>query len=429
LCLDSTKLRQLPDPIPYWSLKTVVEAGQRNPFQGSELEAIDHLETLLKDAICQQMIADVPLGAFLSGGIDSSTIVALMQAQSNQPIKTFSIGFQEDSFNEAPFAKAIANHLGTDHTELYVGPQQTLEVIPQLPTLYDEPFADSSQIPTFLLAKMTRQYVTVSLSGDAGDELFAGYNRYFTLLEKDHLMRQMPQWQKTFFNRVPSKVKSAIIRTLRFAGAGGKANHVAYTRPLPGGVLYSPEAYYRLVQLSHWQPEMLVLHAQEHPTVLSDQARWADVDDMIARATYFDLAMYLPDDILVKVDRASMGVSLESRIPLLDHRVVEFSQHLPLSMKIRGKQGKWALRQVLSRYVPDELIERPKQGFAAPIDQWLRKDLREWGESLLNKTRLQNEGFLNADIIHKYWQDHQLGIRKADYLLWDVLMFQAWLDS
>ena len=423
-----------PQPVPYWSAKTIAESGVAYPFTGSEHEAIVHLESLLKDAVGMRMLADVPLGAFLSGGIDSSTVVALMQSQSQQPVKTFSIGFQEQNYNEAEYAKAVAQHLGTDHTELYVTANEAIAVIPKLPSLYDEPFSDSSQIPTFLVSQLARNHVTVSLSGDGGDELFSGYNRYFVGRSIWQKIGWMPKAVRHFtakaltsvspqnWNRGFAAVDTMLPTKLKVAVSGDKLHKLASILTLP-----HPDIMYAGL-VSHWrEPEEVVIDSSELSTVLSDRNSWASLPDFTERMMYLDLISYLPDDILVKVDRASMGVSLEGRIPFLDHRVVEFAWQIPLSMKIRSNQGKWLLRQVLYKYVPKELIERPKMGFGIPIDSWLRGPLREWAEDLLDESRLRREGYFNPLPIRQKWDEHQSGKFNWQYYLWDVLMFQAWL--
>ena len=425
-----------PTPVSYWSAKEAAELGVAEPFIGSEQEAVAQLEALLQKAVGLRMVADVPLGAFLSGGIDSSTVVALMQAQSSQAVKTFSIGFYEDAYNEAQYAKAVAKHLGTDHTELYVTPEETLAVIPKLPMLYDEPFSDCSQVPTFLLSQLAKHHVTVSLSGDGGDELFAGYNRYFWGRNIWYITGWIPKplrqsvaqaltslspqnWERDFAN-----FNALIPPQLRQFSNGDTLNKLAEILT----VSHPEDMYKRLI--SHWkEPTALVLGSLEPTTVLSDSRCWAKVSSFTESMIYLDIVSYLPDDILVKVDRASMGVSLEGRIPLLDHRVVEFALRVPLSMKIRNGQGKWLLRQVLYKYVPKELIERPKMGFGVPIDRWLRGPLRDWAETLLDETRLREEGFFNPQPIRQKWTEHLAGDRDWQYYLWDVLMFQAWLDQ
>jgi asparagine synthase (glutamine-hydrolysing) len=426
---------ETPPSRAYWSLKAVAEAGVRHPFAGNEAEAVESLDGLLRDAVKLRMEADVPLGAFLSGGIDSSAVVALMQAQSLRPVKTFTIGFHEEGYNEAKNAKAVAKHLGTEHTELYVTAAEAMAVIPKLPQIYDEPFADSSQIPTFLVSKMTRQHVTVALSGDGGDELFGGYNRYF--------------WGRDIWRKVGWMPKSARVSMARgltalppqswdkiFSAMGTMLPHRLRAK-LPGDKLHklagvlacaTPDAMYRGL-VSFWEPASVVLGASAPPTALTDHGQCADIPDFTQRMMFLDAVSYLPDDILAKVDRASMAVSLEGRVPLLDHRVAEFAWTLPLDMKIRGGQGKWPLRQLLYKYVPMELIERPKMGFGVPIDIWLRGPLREWAENLLDESRLKKEGFFNVYAVREKWNEHLAGNRNWASLIWTVLMFQAWLEE
>lgn len=435
LTLETANPKLTPTPIPYWSAQSVAESGIAHPFSGTDTDAIECLDRLLRDAIRQQMVADVPLGAFLSGGVDSSTVVALMQAQSRQPVKTFTIGFHEDSYNEAKDAKAVAQHLGTDHTELYVTPEEAIATIPKLPALYDEPFADSSQIPTFLVAQLARQYVTVSLSGDGGDELFGGYNRYFwgrriwqQIGWMPHSLRntaahlltaRSPQaWNHTFTRLAPFLPKA-----LKQRLPGDKLHKLAEVLGVE-----SPEAMY-LMLVSLWKnPASLVIGASEPMTALTNPQLRANLPDFSQQMMYLDTITYLPGDILTKVDRATMGVSLEARVPFLDHRVVELAWQIPLAMKIRNGQGKWLLRQVLYKYVPPNLIERPKMGFGVPIDSWLRGSLRDWAEDLLSETRLRREGFFDPQPIRQKWAEHLSGDRNWQYYLWNVLMFQAWLD-
>ncbi|MDR1228705.1 MAG: asparagine synthase (glutamine-hydrolyzing) [Azoarcus sp.] len=419
----------------YWSLKTAAETGYEHPFLGRDEEAIDTLEYLLERAIQNQQVADVPLGAFLSGGIDSSTIVALMQANSTRPVKTFTIGFHEAAYNEAEHAKAVAKHLGTEHTEIYVSPQDALDVIPALPRIYDEPFSDSSQIPSFLLSRLARSHVTVSLSGDGGDELFGGYNRYFWASSIWRRLGWMPQNLRAALagalTRLPPQSWNNFFRALdrllpkrfHYANPGDKLHKAAEILAAK-----TPEEIY-LGLVSHWKaPSRLVRDGEEPQSILTDPARQATLPDFQARMMYLDAITYLPDDILVKVDRASMAVSLETRVPMLDHHLVEFAWRLPLHMKIRSGQGKWLLRQVLYRHVPKDLIERPKMGFGIPVDQWLRGPLKAWGESLLNPERLIREGFFHTDPIERKWHEHQTGQRNWSYYLWDILMFQSWLE-
>lgn len=435
-CLLQVSSRERQSKVErYWSFLDVVLAGAAQPLQGSPEEITDELEALLKSAVRQQMIADVPLGAFLSGGIDSSTVVALMQAQSDQPVKTFTIGFKEEGYNEAPYAKAVAQHLGTDHTELYVTPEQALEVIPRLPTLYCEPFSDPSQIPTFLVSQLARQHVTVSLSGDAGDEMFGGYSRYFRANNLWRRISRLPcsirrltsagirALSPSVWNALLGPVQPLMPRSLHRADLGDRLHKGAHLLSR-----HSLEEFY-LGFVTHWDPAAVVLGGKEPATPLNGAS--PDLSGLypVERMMALDAITYLPDDILVKVDRAAMGVSLETRMPFLDHRVVEFAWRLPLSLKIRNGQGKWLLRQVLYRYVPKELIERPKMGFAVPIDAWLRGPLREWAEALLAEDRLKREGFFDPQPIRQKWAEHLSGKRNWQNHLWDVLMFQAWLEK
>lgn len=420
----------------YWSGAAVAADGAARPFQGRPEEGVDALDALLRDAIGGQMMADVPLGAFLSGGVDSSTVVALMQVQSNRPIKTFSIGFHEDAYNEAEHAAAVARHLGTDHTELYVTAREALDVIPKLPSLYDEPFADSSQIPTYLVSQLARRHVTVSLSGDAGDELFCGYNRYQITASLWGRLSAMPAGVRSAMAWGLTRVSPDRIN--RLAGsvkAAGRWRNIGEKIHKGAGVMAarSSEELYRGM-VSQWQsPSDIVVGGHEPDTVLTrPDDRLAGLND-VERMMALDMLTYLPDDILAKVDRASMACSLESRVPFLDHRVVEFAWRLPLEYKLRresqGYTTKWALRQVLYRYVPVELIERPKMGFGVPIDSWLRGPLRDWAEELLSEARLRREGYLNPAPIRQKWAEHLGGQRNWQHPLWCVLMFQAWLEN
>lgn len=424
-----------PEPVAFWAMKDMAEKGLTNPYKGNDQEAISGLDVLLRNVVCEQMVADVPLGVLLSGGIDSSTIASLMQAQSSKPVKTFTIGFQETSYNEADYAKLIAKHLGTEHTELYLTPEETMAIIPKLPELYDEPFADSSQIPTFLVSQLAKQHVTVSLSGDGGDEFFGGYNRYFwyrTLWKsigwaptapRQALARGITAFSPDSLEGIYRKILCFLPDKIRQRNIGDKLHKLAE-------ILSSrnPETLY-LGLVSHWkEPESVVLDAVEPPSQVTDRAKWPHITDFTDLFMYLDAITYLPDDILAKVDRASMGTSLEIRSPYLNHLVADFAWHLPLSMKVRQGQGKWILRQVLYNYVPKKLIERPKMGFGVPIDAWLRSPLREWAENLLDEKRLKSEGFFNPEPIRRKWQEHLSGKRNWQYHLWDVLMFQSWLE-
>lgn len=437
LTIEADYKGELLAPVPYWSPSRVAEEGSgHRAARQDPIEAVSQLDTLLRETIEQQMVADVPLGAFLSGGVDSSTVVALMQVQSSQPVRTFTIGFHEAGYNEAEAAKAVAQHLNTDHTELYLTPQDAMDVIPKLPTLYDEPFADSSQIPTYLIAQLARQHVTVSLSGDGGDELFGGYKRYSWGRNIWKSIGWLPGRLRQLVSRIVTSIspqcwdrlfRPAVLFVPHLSGSalhGDRAHKLAEILTVKD----ADELYHGLV--SHWKdPASIVLNSREPLTALTDPSRRADLADFTERMMYLDMVNYLPDDILVKVDRATMAVSLEARVPFLDHRVVEFAWGIPLSMKVRAGQGKWLLRQVLHKYVPRELIERPKMGFGVPIDSWLRGPLREWAEDLLAEDRLKREGHFYAGPIRQKWLEHLSGARNWQYYLWDVLMFQAWLGA
>jgi asparagine synthase (glutamine-hydrolysing) len=414
----------------FWDAREVALAGLANPIQGTDRELTDELEKTLQDAVKRRMMADVPLGAFLSGGIDSSTVVALMQASNSGPVKTFSIGFEIPGFNEAHHAAAVAHHLGTEHTELMVTPQQALDVIPQLPEWYDEPFADSSQIPTYLVSAMTRRHVTVALSGDGGDELFAGYGRYSLARRSWRGLSVLPRALRSAMSdaitRVPadrwSRLLSFIPARLRPPQIGDKIHKMATVLNLPDG-----DAVYRRL-VTHWEPGEVMPGVPEVKGVLWDTSLAQRMPGLLERMQFLDLVTYLPDDILTKVDRASMAVALEARVPLLDHRVVELAWRLPRSAKVRGGTSKWLLRQVLHRHVPQRLVERPKMGFGIPLGEWLRGPLRDWAETLLGEQRLREAGLLDARRVRQHWHEHLSGHRNWQYLLWDVLMLEAWRD-
>jgi len=418
----------------YWKLEDAIMLGRASELEGSDDDLVDLVEARLRATIREEMIADVPLGAFLSGGIDSSTIVALMQAESRRPVKTFTIGFGEDAYNEAVHAKAVAGHLGTDHTELYVTAGQARDVIPRLPSLYDEPFGDSSQIPTFLVAQMARQQVTVALSGDGGDEAFGGYNRYFigrriwrTLAPvpvsvRRGVARAIHGVSPASWGALLGAAQSVLPSRVRVAHAGDRMHKLADVVASQSMV-----GMYRSL-VSHWrQPASMVIGGSEPATLLDEPMPGLEALGDVERMMYWDARTYLPDDIMVKVDRAAMAVSLEVRAPFLDHRVMELAWRLPLRMKLRDGVGKWVVRKVLERHVPTALVERPKMGFGVPIDQWLRGPLRDWAGDLLSPDRLRREGFLRPEPIQLKWDEHQASTRNWQYLLWDVLMFQAWL--
>ena len=415
---ESFQVGAEPQPEAYWSLHEVIQAGRAHPFEGDAGEAVEALHEVLRQAVASQLEADVPLGAFLSGGIDSSTIVALMQTCSPRPVRTFTIGFDEPAYNEAQHAKAVANHLGTDHTEMYVSPQDALDVIPRLPRLYDEPFSDSSQIPTSMVSAMTRQHVTVALSGDGGDELFGGYTRYFRTRALWKYLGPVPNWIRRVYQGLVAAVPPGL----------GKIRSVDRARKLSDILDFrEPEQLYCRL-LSHWkEPAAIVRHSSEPQSSMSNYRAWPSAPDMESRMMGIDTLTYLPDDILVKVDRAAMGVSLETRAPFLDHRVVEFAWRLPVSVKIRRNESKWGLRKILYRYVPATLVERPKMGFGVPIESWLRGPLKDWAESLLDECRLRNEGYFRPALIRRRWTEHLDGTRRWDACIWDILMFQAWL--
>lgn len=425
-----------PEPLVYWSLSEVACSGHSSSLDVCEAEAIQLLDQTITRAVGGQLLADVPLGAFLSGGIDSSLIVSMMQKQSAQPVKTFSIGFDVPGFNEAEHAKAVALHLGTEHTELYVKPDDALEVIPRLPALYDEPFADSSQIPTFLVSQLARQQVTVALSGDGGDELFFGYTRYLQMQKLVATLKKMPdslrllsgaglqKMSPSSFGRIYRALMPMLPAALRAKYPEDKLNRLQHILAARGD-----EATYQAL-ISHWaDPASVVKGAHEPSTWLTGRKPVPIELSLAEKCMLLDSLSYLPDDILTKVDRAAMGVSLETRVPLLDHRVVELAWRLPMRYKLRGDQGKWLLRQVLYQYVPKAIIDRPKMGFGIPVGEWLLGPLREWADALLDPVRLKQEDIFDADRVARVWHDFVAGRTNAQYLLWDILMFQAWLES
>jgi asparagine synthase (glutamine-hydrolysing) len=416
-------------PQCYWELGQIAAKGSTGYKEDPE-DLIDELDELLRDAVGRRMVADVPLGAFLSGGFDSTAVVALMQAQSTTPIKTFTVGFHEKGYNEAEHAKSVATYLGTDHTEIYVSPEEAMAAIPKLPIIYDEPFSDSSQIPTLLISELARRDVTVSLSGDGGDELFCGYSRYtqgYQIWKKLSLLpRSLRQVLGSLLQVFPGEPLESLLRILpkRF-----QITHLADRLPKLADVIKedASDLYYRRL-VSHWKnPAEVVLGGIEPPTIFSTLESQFKLPGLREQMMYTDSLTYLPDDILTKVDRASMSVGLEARVPLLDHRMVEFSWRVPMSLKVRDGKGKWLLRELLYRYVPRKLMERPKMGFGVPIDAWLCGPLREWADELLNEKKLREDGFFDPAPIRKMWREHATGERRWHYYLWDVLMFQSWL--
>jgi len=436
-CLLKVSLRSGELSIwPYWSGIRAARAGVANQIVGSESEIVEELDGILGQAVCDQMMADVPLGAFLSGGIDSSTVVALMQKHSAVPIRSFSIGFLESAYDEAVYARRVAKHLGTDHTELYVTPKDSLKVIPLLPTIYDEPFSDSSQIPTLLVAQLARQKVTVALSGDGGDELFCGYNRYHLTERLWGFLSHIPMPIRNSFSKGLSQITPESWDRLD-AALGGRLSMVLGLANLGNQlqkgsrVLNSPSAEMLYMALiSHWDdPTSLLIDPGEIDSKYLGSSSTLYGLGTVQRMMALDTVTYLPDDILTKLDRAAMSVSLEARTPFLDHRVVEFAWRLPHALKLRGGETKWALRQVLHRYVPNSLVDRPKMGFGVPIDSWLRGPLREWAEGLIAVDRLRREGYFKPDAVRQKWVEHLSGERNWQYHLWDVLMFQAWLEA
>jgi asparagine synthase (glutamine-hydrolysing) len=421
----------LPKVINYWSLTKCAIDGHKNQLPLNGLEIQNNLEEQLKLSVKQQMISDVPTGAFLSGGIDSSTIVSLMQSQSNKPIKTFTIGFSKDDFNEAQYAKKIAKHLGTDHTELYFSPKKAMEVIPKLPTIHDEPFSDNSQIPSFLLSQLAKKKIKVALSGDGGDELFCGYNRYNSTNSWSNKFNLIPKLlRKVLANGIKSISQDNLNRLLNllpnlneYASSGYKIKSI---NALEAKTL--SDLYY--VLSSHWQnPTDAVINSKEPGTFLTKfQPKLPDLNNhQIMMA--LDQITYLPNDILVKVDRTSMASSIEARVPFLDHRLIEYSWKIPYSLKFRNGKTKWILRKILQNYVPKNLTERPKMGFGIPLNDWLRGPLRDWAENLLDEKKLSQEGYFNPKIIRDKWEDYLSNKNNSLYDLWNVLMFQAWRDK
>ena len=420
----------LSAPTRYWSLARVVERGGRSPFCGSSDEAKERLALLLGDAVRQQLISDAPLGAFLSGGVDSSMVVALMQLRASSPVNTFAIGFEEADYDEAPFAAEVARHLGTRHETLYVSSRDAIDLIPELPKIWDEPFSDASQIPMVILSRFARQHVTVSLSGDGGDELFGGYNRHIVGERLWPLIHSLPESLRKALLKITARLPVGGIEAI-LKGLGSRTPQLGEKLDKVRRVLGCAEAdllYQQLV--SAWlAPDELVIGAEELGTLASYPSSWPRLPSYTEKMIYLDTETYLPDDVLTKVDRSAMAASLETRAPMLDHRLVEFAWSLPLSMKIKAGKGKWLLRQLLHDYIPEALIDRPKQGFSVPIDHWLRGPVREWAESMLSRERLNSEGYFHAGKIHQAWHEFIEGRRPCHQRIWNILMFQAWLET
>jgi asparagine synthase (glutamine-hydrolysing) len=425
-------MRILRDPIPgaepveyrYWSAGRIAREGLASPLTGSDQELLDHADALLRRVVQREMRSDVPLGAFLSGGVDSSLIVALMQAQSARPVRTFTIGFHEAGMDEAGYARSVATHLATEHHDVYLTAAELLATVPEMGQVYDEPFGDSSQIPTTLLAQVTRRHVTVSLSGDGGDELFGGYSRY---LRADRIWRGV--------SALPGSLRHSASRGLQrgaFAwtsqGQGSRILHRASRIAGLLGVSSGTEFYRNLVSLSR-SPSEFLPGVAEPPTAFAGVDAELPGTTLLNQMMYLDLVSYLPDDILVKVDRATMSVGLESRAPLLDHEVAEFAWRLPPLAKVREGRGKWILRQLLQRYVPEPLVNRPKMGFAAPVGSWLRGPLRDWAGDLLAPERLNRAGLFNPQAVGRIRTASERGVRQWDAQLWSLLMFESWREG
>ncbi len=434
LTLDAESLSgTYPEPQPYWSAERVARAGLEDPANLSADEAIDALERALGDSVRRCMISDVAIGAFLSGGLDSTAVVALMQAHSSRPVKTFSIGFHEAAYNEATYAAAVARHLGTDHMELYVTPHETQEVIPALPEIYDEPFADSSQVPTFLVSRLARESVTVSLSGDGGDEQFVGYNRYAWGKRIGGFVEAMPASLRRLtagaMRMIPPQGWDRLYGNMTgWRGTQNRQVQIGHKVHKLAELLHAPDrrALY-LELLSQWNVPGSVVQAALAPASYGGATgSWPDLGNFTLEMLLLDTVGYLPNDILVKLDRASMAVGLEGRVPFLDHEVGELAWRLPLSTKLRDGVTKCPIRGLLKRYVPPEMIERPKMGFGIPIGRWLRTDLRDWAEDLLRTECLAKDDLLDPVPIRKAWQEHLSGRRNWEHRLWSVLMFQSW---
>ncbi|MGV0954041.1 MAG: asparagine synthase (glutamine-hydrolyzing) [Fluviibacter sp.] len=429
---DDIAAQRLPVVYPYWTLESAVARGIETPFGGSVQDAVAGLTDHLKQAVHSQMLSDVPLGAFLSGGVDSSLIVSLMQSQSISPVKTFSMGFSDPAYDESKYAREVAQYLGTEHTEWIVSAEEALAVIPHLPKIYDEPFADVSAIPTCILSRVAREKVSVSLSGDAGDELFAGYNRYLGAAKTWNRLSKVPRGARQLFSTAvlaleptiwdtfANKLNYCVPKRMQYKAVGNKLHRLAKAVQA-----HNPSEFYEYLT-AKWRDPKSVLNQGQLPAARGAQLMAKDDVLSVEAMMLADTVQYLPDDILVKVDRASMAASLEARVPMLDHRLVEFAWSLPMSMKVHAGTGKWILKEVLNQYLPKGLIDRPKMGFDVPVDRWLRGPLREWGEAMLDQRVLEEQGFFDARIVRSLWEAHVSGQKSYHHELWPILMFQAW---
>lgn len=436
ISIDLKNIKNCLQQETYWSFKETVNTSQNQLIDISSTDFIKDLEDKLTLSVSRQMLSDVPIGSFLSGGIDSSLITTLMQSQSFKPIKTFTMGFADSAYNEAKYAKEISERLGTDHTELYVDSQMAIDIIQDLPKIYDEPFGDSSQIPTTLLSRLTREHVTVALSGDAGDEIFGGYNRHTSVAPLWNNMKYIPSIIRNGLSNNLSKLSPANLDSLykkynKFIPNKYQISHFGDQVQKISQILKSKNEYEMYISLiSSWDnPDKIVKGSKEIETFLTSNSNYFDLDSFEHTMMAIDTLSYLPGDILTKVDRASMSASLETRLPFLDHNLVEFAWKLPIRSKIKKRTGKLPLREILYKYIDRDVIERPKMGFGIPIDTWLRGPLRDWAENLLNEKRLIKEGFFNPEEIRYVWEEHLSGKKNWQDKIWTILMFQLWLEN
>jgi asparagine synthase (glutamine-hydrolysing) len=421
-----------PKLTKYWSAEQAIANGKLTNNHLSKEEAISQLDILLKDIISKQMLADVPVGAFLSGGVDSSIIAAHMQAQSASKIKTFTIGFNEDKQNEAEYASKIAAHLGTEHTKLILSSTDAKNIIPMIPTIYDEPFADSSQIPTYLVSKLARNEVKVALTGDGADEMFCGYNRYQVSNRLWSKFNGIPHNLRRIGGKTITSIPSGVLNSLHSVFPMVNKSNNFSDRVYKGARLLQSKNFDQFYRdfISYWDnPESLIINSKEPKTSLNRNLENIENMTDIDRMMYLDLLSYLPGDILTKVDRASMAVSLETRLPFLDHRLIEFAWSLPNEYKYNNGQTKWILKEVLNKYIPKNLYDRPKQGFGIPINEWLKGSLKEWGEDLLSEQNIKEQGYFDVKQVREKWSQHQSGKSNWQHQLWNVLMFQSWMEE